>query len=149
MPESSVQLSVWLRGVEHEEQERVAREDIYEYEFAVWNRWEPIDGKEFQTYPFEERQENLDLMEDLKSHLEERFPEAEVELYRVGTGTNLVDNSPPAEKLYKITVDARTENKKAEQSEKCEEKREQARNRLEEAGVELGEREFGTSLDQE
>lgn len=108
MPETSVQLFIWLRGVEHEEQELVAEKDIYEYEFSIFNEWEPTDGKEFQTYPFEERQENLDLMEDLKSHLEGRFPEAEVELSPTGDDSPLDGNSP-AEKFYRITVDARSD----------------------------------------
>lgn len=108
MPETSVQLFIWLRGVDYEEQEQVAEKDIYDYEFAICNEWEPTDGKEFQTYPFEEREENMDLMEGLNSHLEERFSEAEVDLSPAGDGSPL-DTNQPAEKFFRITVDARTE----------------------------------------
>lgn len=142
MPETSVQLLIWLRGVEHKEQERVAEEDIYEYGFVIFNEWMPTDGKEFQTYPFEERQENLELMEDLKSHLEGRFPEAEIDLSSAGSGSPLADNSPPAEKLYRITVDARSEDEKAEQREKREQTRQSMEENFEEGDFEVGDPEF-------
>lgn len=139
MPETSVRLSIWLRGVEHEEQERVAEEDVYEYEFTIFSERETTDGKEFQTYPFEETQKNLNLMEDLKLHLEGRFPEADVDLSPTGSGSPLADNSPPVEKLYNITVDARTENEKAEQKEK----HKKASERFDQGEFEVREREFG------
>ncbi|WP_311170862.1 hypothetical protein [Halobellus ordinarius] len=80
MPGTSVQLRVWVIGVDESDQETVS-ELLNEYDFQIATTWEPAAGElEYQTTAFENTETNQTTIQELKSELASQLPEATISL---------------------------------------------------------------------
>lgn len=108
MPESAVQLFVYMRNLKETEEETVA--DLLEkHEFSVSTSWEPAKGElEYQTSAFADTEENREIIDQFEADLREEFS--------VSGGTSVgLDKSRqttqdrPIKGAYQMTVDQGTE----------------------------------------
>jgi len=78
MPESAVQLQVWVIGLDETEHNTV-EELLEELEFRISTTWEPAKGEiEFQTTAFADTGENVAQIRDFEEILNETLEDADV-----------------------------------------------------------------------
>jgi hypothetical protein len=117
MPEKAAQLHVWLRGFSlfekvkagsRSEEEMEVKDALREFDFSIFETWEPTDGRQIHTYPFEDREENRQQINEFVQHLEQKYPEADIELKDEGS-MGRPGQELPAQQFYMIIVDTRTQ----------------------------------------
>lgn len=78
MPDSAVQLFVWMIHLGEEDEERVA-ELLEDWEFTIATTLEPKQGElEYQTMAFADTDENVGQIKGFESALRDQFPKAEI-----------------------------------------------------------------------
>jgi hypothetical protein len=102
MPESAVQLRVWLIGLNESEENKVneseenkVKELINEYEFGISTTWEPAQGEiEYQSTGFADSEINLNQIHSLESALRDQFQEAEITFSGLDKSTQTTMDRP-------------------------------------------------------